>query len=81
MYRSMLGVQPAQSRHDNWLTQVSILLDDNMEHARMVIEEARQGEGESAWYELYNLLLSFNTLRGNHAHGGRVSIWPQPYLY
>lgn len=77
----MSGVQPAQSRHDNRPAQVSISLDDHMEHARMVIEEARQGKGESAWYELYNLLLSFNALRGNHAHGGRVSVWHQPYLY
>ena len=46
-----------------------------------MIIEARQGGGESAWYELYNLLLSFNALRDDHAHGGQVSVWPQPYLY
>ena len=41
-----------------------------MEHACMIIEEAHQGKGKFAWYKLYNLILNFNSLHGNHAYNG-----------
>lgn len=52
-----------------------------MEHACMIIEEAHQGKGKFAWYKLYNLILNFNSLHGNHAYNGWPFVWPQHYLY